>query len=210
MSRRPPEKRGFYDDQTLGVAIITDNRDNMAQEAQINRNRLDYFFLGHFVKKKCLLFNDRSTKNRVCNFLANQKSKKMHRFYFFFCLFVQHFKIRTLGYIKCHLFQNTHKFPQYINHLDLLLLHVAVPGPGLLPVEGHHVLLPGPAHHGGRLGGEPHPTLHSRGGAGQARLAVGHLQELLQLLLGVLVEEGGARRWPSPGPPAPTVWWPPG
>ena len=43
----------------------------MAQEAQINRNRLDSFFLGHFVKKKCLLFYDSSAKNRVCNFLAN-------------------------------------------------------------------------------------------------------------------------------------------
>ena len=47
------------------------DRDNMAQEAQINRNRLDSFFLGHFVKKKCLLFYDSSVKNRVCNFLAN-------------------------------------------------------------------------------------------------------------------------------------------
>ena len=32
------------------------DRDNMAQDAQINWNQLDSFILGQFLKKKCLVF----------------------------------------------------------------------------------------------------------------------------------------------------------
>ena len=33
-------------------------RDKMSQTALINRNLLDYFFLGHFMKKRCWMFKD--------------------------------------------------------------------------------------------------------------------------------------------------------
>ena len=42
----------------MGLPMCPIAKDKMSQTALINRNLLDYFFLGHFMKKRCWMFKD--------------------------------------------------------------------------------------------------------------------------------------------------------